>query len=164
MKISVTFKAVVFFVIALCVIIGDFNSYFSFSDELATVIFLAYIFIELLRGKIEKSDRKILTLLFVIMILGLISNVTSGIKVRLDAIIIDALWLYKVIVGYLCAYYVFKNEKDRRSFESLIKSIAILFVVISFFGAMLNLVADVGLSDGDIRYGLRSYCFIIGCC
>lgn len=162
MKISVTIKAVVFFVIAVCVIIGDINSYFSFSDELATVILLAYIFVELLRGKIEKSDRKILTLLFVIMILGLISNVTSGINVRLDAIIVDALWLYKVIVGYLCAYYVFKNEKDRRSFESLIKSIAILFVVISFFGAMLNLVADVGLSDGDIRYGLRSYCFIIG--
>lgn len=143
-------------------IIGDFNSFFSFSDELGTVIFLACILVELLRGKIEKNDRKILALLFVIMILGLISNVTSGINVSLDAIIIDALWLYKVIVGYLCAYYGFRNEKDRRSFESLIKGIAILFVVISFFGAMLNLVADVGLSDGDIRYGLRSYCYIIG--
>lgn len=161
--ISFNKRAVGLLLVYICLILGDIGMHpiFAYSDEIATIGFMAYILLYLLLGKLTNQDMLILFFLSILTILGIVSNCLSEVSVSIFAILIDILWLFKIYSGYIGIRYLLRDEKVARTFLSYMSSAAKIFIFLAFFGALLNTIMDVGLSD-DIRYGLRSYSFVIG--
>ena len=134
-------------------------TYFSYMDEISTIIFTFFV---VYKGKYKsKEDKCIMTCLWLIAAIGFISNVSSGLIHNYFAIFVDFIWLLKVYVGYVGAKLLLKNNKVRTYFIRGLYTLSTLFIVVSFACGLINLVVDIGMSDG-VRYGIRSYCFVIG--
>ena len=161
-KIERSAKAFIIFALLFFIIMGDSITFFSYADEMATLFFIWYIVIEIFLKKIEKNDLIIVILLITLSFLGFVSNMTNNLLIRKSAILVDALWLFKIFSGYIGTYYFLKDERDRIVFLKYVKVVSSTLIILSFVGAIINLFVDIGLSDGGIRYGLRAYCFIFG--
>lgn len=162
LKIPRNKKAVGLFLIYIAIIMGDFVSSLSYCDELATVFFLGVLFVIAMRKKVRQDDFVMFFCLLCIAFLGLISSVLSNINVSLKAQLIDALWLFKNYAGYLGIKYCLNRKAEQDAFLDMAVIVAKLFVVLSFVGAIINLLFETGMTDGDKRYGLRAYSFICG--
>lgn len=136
---------------------------FTYIDEFATMA-LAFDAILILYGvahtKMDRLAAMTIACLMLYAFIGVASNCTSGVSVKLKGILIDIFACVKFPVTLLASCVVF--QKRARLRDIFLGEIRVLLVVLIVFG-VLNLfvpIADFGI---DSRYGLRaSFRFVFG--
>lgn len=135
---------------------------FTYIDESATLIAIAAYTIERLRssGNNDKAGilaSRCLLCLGLVVAVGLLSNLFSGVSAAASSIAIDMFTCIKFPVALICITLVFRNKTQLlRAVEGECKA---LVAVLLFFG-VLNLFVQIGDFGVDPRYGIRSFRFI----
>lgn len=134
---------------------------FQYFDEIFTVFAFMQIFVNINKLKLDVSAFRLAKitffLLFIILVLGFLSNYVSNL-VNLNPILIDLLGIIKApIVFTYCISLI--SPQDKTSILHNLKLISMVFVLSAFICAIVNFVFDIGMSF-DVRYGLRSFTFL----
>lgn len=160
-KIIYDVKTVLVLIIYVFIVLGDFLSGFSYSDEVFSLFFIGIILFTALQGKLKIGDFKIIFCLIVMIAIGLISNASSMLIHNFFAVSVDVLWLLKIYSAYIGIQYLLNNEHQRYKAVAGLSTLSKLFLLVSFIGAVLHIFGVSGMGD-EIRYSIRAYSFIMG--
>lgn len=137
------------------------SKYFSYIDEIFTIVFIGSAVIKKLfnknkENKLKKDDKKILLFLFCLMIIGIIGNIISKYQTNYLAVAIDILSYTKFFGVYLAGLINFNIEKSERYYEIAEYFTKFLLIIISiiFIG---NQFFDWCKANQYSRYGLPIY-------
>lgn len=158
MIISVNKKAIIVLYILVSSIVCLFSERSSF-DELLGIISMLYVLTLMLLGKLSKEDVITIILLVVIILIGVCSNIYSGIERSISSIIIDIVAKIKVIFPFIAIKYFF-YEKAQISLTKILLYPAKFYIIISFFCGIISLFVDIGMYGREARYGFPGYNFI----
>lgn len=133
---------------------------FGFLAEAMTVLFLTYIILYLLQAKtLPHFMRKMGLHIFLLIVVGLVGNICSGVERPQLAIVLDILYLVKVFICFNGAYLLFCNSKDKVNTIETLAFIARIIIFVAFVCMLVGFVTDIGMTD-DVRYGIPSFKFI----
>lgn len=127
----------------------------SYLDEIIGVASMFYIFFS--RKKISRNDLITIALLFVVVVIGLASNIFSGINKSYISIVIDVVAETKLLFAFFATKY-FLTEREKQSVIDMLVPFSKLYILSSFFCSILSLFVDIGMS-GEERYGIPSFKF-----
>ncbi len=114
-----------------------FVDYISFIDELVAVIFIGIILFAR-KIKLLKTEITILSLLFLVLVLGLLSNLMTEKTIVHKAIALDALSFFKAFIAYFGTRIFFRDISWVSLYPSLKK-----LAQISFFVLLAFILADL---------------------
>jgi hypothetical protein len=146
-------KRVLILLIFTLVFLYDFLfKYISFIDELLAVITIALLFF-VKKIKLLRAEYMILRLLFLIIFLGLLSNITSEQKIVGKVIFLDLLSFVKPFVVYFGVRIFFRDISFKTVYPALKKIIqyALLVLIIIIFADYV-----FHIFPRDQRFGLTS--------
>ena len=133
---------------------------FSYIDELLAIYAVFSLLIRMVSGqKIHKDELIILALLLLLIVIGVIGNVSFGIFTNTYSIIIDIISTTKVWLSYFLV--IIQNWK-KDALDNLIQDIACIARVLVWilFGCLLiSQVVDINMSGG-VRYGIKAFKFL----
>ncbi len=109
-----------------------FVDYISFIDELVAVIFIGIILFAR-KIKLLKTEITILSLLFLVLVLGLLSNLMTEKTIVHKAIALDALSFFKAFIAYFGTRIFFRDISWVSLYPSLKKLAQISFFVLLVF-------------------------------
>ncbi len=165
-EIRFTAKEIIF---TLCSIVFFFqqylelyvSSYFSYYDEIISIIMLAVYLIKIIRKGLDSFDKYFIVLLLCFTLFGIIGNFTAKIQENWKPILIDWFLCIKIFFIFVGSFTFLKSfsytEKER-----IVKRLSYLlyiFISIAFIFAVINLFYKTSMSS-DPRYGLYSFRFI----
>lgn len=134
----------------------------SLVDEFVSILGFLIIFYKLLcnHGKIQLHiTEMILAKCFgIILVLGLVGNVTSGIERTALDILVETLNALKFFGSYLLCRHLFSKEYRQNLKKSAVRFAKIYTVVASVCWG-LSMFGNIGM-HGDTRFGIPSYSFI----
>lgn len=164
MRISISKEKILKLIIILLILdLALTNMYeifiFQYTDEIVTLISLIYIELRFLLGKYEKDDFKLIAILNLLIFIGIISNIFSGISDNKYAITMDIISLCKIYICFLMAKLISHTSKIKFRSKEFIVITSKLLIYISFIFGCINIFTDINMSNG-VRYGIRSFCFI----
>lgn len=164
MSFRINKKSLVGLIFLLLIFLGFFLSnlgielpFSSSYDEIITLILLVYIVINF--RKFNGNDKKILLCLVGIEIIGVVSNVYSGIDRKPIYIILDALAISKTFIAYVGFKNLISTDKEKQDIINVFTPIAKILLIIIFLCGTVSVFYNIGMSKGS-RYGVPSYCFI----
>ena len=137
----------------------------DYSDEMLAVVSILYLVYSFACGKVERNEKRVILLLLAVALLGLVSNVFSGIKREFFVIAVDVLEYLKAITIFMAAR-VFYRGKDFRRLAKEIMPIAKAVMIIAFACALLSQVTDIGMTihslDGKVHpvHGIKPFGFV----
>lgn len=137
----------------------------GYLDELLGVFCLFYLLCALMRGKLNRNEGCILILMFGIVLLGVLSNVFSGLVTNLFVIGVDVLEFLKAVVVFL-GFHVFYRKYDVKDLGYHLKGIAKTIIIAAFICAVISQFGDIGMTmrhaDGNIypEYGIQPFGFV----
>ncbi len=136
-------------------------AFFQYYDEvISVVVFLSYMFLVFKKGKIKKDNLILLGLALVVVFIGLISNMMSGIVRSQVALFNDIGNTFK----FLLVFVGMSEVAPKISSENVIRIVAVftkIYLLILAVCALLNLTMDIGMSS-EVRYGIPVFDFGIG--
>ncbi len=136
----------------------DIVDAFRYYDELLTVVLIVFVIWRILKNnmKIELTKYEFIMLgcLVLIVVLGFIENINSGIQ-TLPYILKDVISCTKVFLVYICLQYLSVDSQKILSFMNIF---AQLYIIIIFIFGIINLFFDIEMNMG-YRFGIRSYMF-----
>ncbi len=134
------------------------SSVLSFIDEFIVftclIVYVANILIK--RNSITKTEFAIIFFFALFIIVGLISNIISGIIRSSSAIALDIISFSKFTIISLGGFYLFKNTKNITTIFAITVKIVHLLIITGFALAITNQIVDLGMRN-EYRYGI--YCF-----
>lgn len=142
-------------------------SAFSYLDEALALLSVVYFVFEASsrerRARSAMSTRMLVfALLLILLFGGLAFNIAFGIQRSGMALIEDILSCFKFAFIYLgIGLYVELHRTHSDEVLYIIIPITKALVLIVSFCAVLNLITDIGMTDG-LRYGIREYAFLYG--
>ena len=163
MSLRINRKSIIIFVLVLLLYASliPSNPIGGYLDDIVPLFFLVFWLCSLMRK--EKSKETIIFYCLVgICLIGLISNVISGISRTLIDIVLDMYSFLKLYFVYLGTKAFFEAKK--RITETTIKyiaSFAKLFILVGFFFGVLHHLGIISMGELE-RYGHTAYAFIFG--
>ena len=134
----------------------------SYLDEAVSLFFTIWLLARMIKRKLEREDTFILVGLILFTIIGIVSNIYSKVIPFKVSIFIDAFVQWKIFVCFLGAKYIAKTDYCFQTIRYLRNASKWLLWLGAIFGVISQFV-DLGMSaDGSIRYGIRSYSFLLG--
>ena len=133
------------------------SSLFKYFDEVLALTFAICIILN--SRRLKTRHFKILVLLGFLVLLGLISNVISGIDRSIKAIFLDILYFSKLYVCLIGAVIYFSKNGGIRSLTKALATEIHIFVICGLMLACLSQSRDLGMTHG-YRYGFKSFQFI----
>ena len=134
----------------------------SYLDETVSLFFAIWLMGKMLKGKLAKEDAFILVGLILFTLIGIASNIYSKVIPFKTSILIDAFVQWKIFVCFLGAKYIAKTDYYLQTIRYLKKASKWLLWLGTIFGIISQFV-DLGMSaDGSVRYGIKSYSFLLG--
>ena len=133
------------------------SSAFRLVDEALTVFFLLAILLYF--NRIRREHVRIFILLFILFVLGLIGNATSGIARRKTAILLDMLYFSKL---YICLIGSILYFEKKGGLERITHALAVethLLTVLGLVLALMSQSVDFGMTRG-IRFGFKAFQFV----
>lgn len=127
----------------------------SYLDEIIGVGSMLYIFFS--RKKISRNDLITIALLFVVVVIGLSSNIYSGLNKSFFSIVVDVVAETKLLFAFFATKY-FLTEREKQSIIDMLVPFSKLYILSSFFCSIISLFVDIGMS-GEERYGIPSFRF-----
>lgn len=129
----------------------------NYFDEVLGIVSIMYVIWCMGLKKIEKTDSLSIFMLLVVIILGVVSNIFSGITVSGFSIIIDIIAETKFLwVFFAAKYYI--DSQTVKDVCRILKPIAILFCVVAGVLAIVSQMVDLGMST-SVRYGIKGFRF-----
>lgn len=145
-------SAAIFLVIITLELVNN-GGYF---DEIIGI--LSAFYLVLFRTRIERQDIYTLMVLGIVVVIGFISNLVSGISHDYFSIGIDIVAETKLLFAYFAMKY-FLNDEEKKATINMLVPLAKLFTIITFICSIISLFTDIGMSGAE-RYGIRSFNFI----
>lgn len=139
----------------------DFMKYW---DELLFLLLILWYGMNLIQkvhyNKLDKADIKILMCFVGITVIGILGNIIFGYAYSIGSIIRDIFGFAKFPLTYI----VFRELHYDTAVALIVKKYSISFLklitVIIFTLGIVSLFQDIGLSQDEIRFGVRPYQFL----
>lgn len=142
----------------------NMNPIFKNTDEIISTIFFIRFIITKIKApnnlKLVKEEVIIFILLVLMLFLGVMGNVLSGVNQVINAILIDIGNFFKffmVYLGVISYVYLIRRNVMLRILSTQVK----VYTVITLIFGVVNLFIDISMTY-DVRYGIRSFQFIHG--
>lgn len=155
-KKSYSIKSFIFVFAVISIMVMELIMGGSYLDEIYGVLSIAYIF--LCRKNLKRHDIITLTLLFFVILIGLISNYFSKLTSDITPILVDIVASVKVITTFFASKYFLNNEQKKQIIELLVP-ISKIFIIAAFVCSILSQFVDIGMTYGS-RFGIESFDFI----
>ena len=134
----------------------------GYLDDIVPLVFFVFWIQYLVKNKKKSRERIIFLCLIIICILGMISNITSGIHRSISDIVLDMFSFLKMFFVYLGTKALFDNrQKTIGTAVSILATFSKLFLLVGFFFGILHHLGIVSLGEQE-RYGFRAYAFVFG--
>ena len=158
MKLKISKNKILAIMIILFPICSLLNGALSYYDEFIGLVGIVYLLFLVLNKKLKHEDKRICVLLFFITMLGVFSNILSGLINQIFPIVIDILWLWKPFSAYLFFKY-FIDSSNGSEFENIITPIAKFFVIMCFILSIIGQFVNVGVMSGNLYGGIKKFGF-----
>lgn len=138
----------------------------SFIDELCTAVLLFLALKDYLGqnrfARARTHVGRILLASALFLAVGAAGTLVNRFQLNAYPILIDAFTSGKGLFCFAAVLYLARSRESRASdFVNIVVAECKLLTLVLFFGAVVNLVADVGFGgEGRARYGLRPFAFI----
>lgn len=141
----------------VCNFIGGIANYY---DEILGLVGLIYLLNKAIRRRIDKLERSIASILFVITIIGLVSNFSAGLVSNIFAVLVDVLWLWKLYAIFL----LFRNYAKSLRINDVLKRLCSFSKCCIIVVSLLSIVGqfvEIGVIDNTKNsiMGLKAYGF-----
>lgn len=155
-------KEIIYLIILFLMVFYSFgvnylSKYFSYIDDIFTVGFIFWAIIKSHNNKkLNKYEKCMILLNFVLLCIGLIGNIISGYQTDYKSIIVDIISCLKWFGIYLAGLVIFKDKYGDRYYkiaDSFVKFILIIMLIIF----LCNQIFHFGLGREYTRYGLPIY-------
>lgn len=147
------------FVIILFPICNLIGRSFGYYDEIVGIICFLYIWLKMLSNYLHPKLRGIVLILSFLSIIGVISNIISGINKNIFAIAVDALWLWKTFACFIMASQIFMNtdicDRTINILYQPAKVVIYILALLSIIGQFIN----IGVTSQSTILGLKSFRF-----
>lgn len=130
----------------------------SYFDEALCLVAMGYLLYAALLDRISRFDSVSLFILITVVLIGLLSNVLSGIAVPWSSVAIDVIAETKVLWIYFAAKY-YLSSGTIKHLVRMLSPVAKTYIVLSFVFSLLSQVVNTGMTGSD-RYGLNGFKFI----
>lgn len=124
-------------------------------DEISTILLALAALLAIAKEPLIGALRP-LCIGVVVIGIGLLGNLLFGVQHSLQAILIDIFTCIKYPIAALAAFAVLRERKAMLDLILLECKVLLLIMVVC---AALNLFSDIGMGS-EIRFGIRSFCFI----
>ncbi len=128
----------------------------GYADEFLGIACAVYLLF--FRRMLDRHDAITITLIFGVIIIGLISNIVSGLTSSISDIGIDVVAETKLLFAFFAVKY-FLSNKEKMAVINMLVPVAKLYTIAAFGCSLISLVTDIGMS-GSMRYGIRSFKFV----
>lgn len=135
------------------------GSFWGYIDELVTLFGAVVIVLSLMQHKYRRTDRTIILLSVVVLIIGLAGNAIFKYRTNIALIGLDIIATYKGIIYYLTFKAFSFNTQQVKSIVKATFDLFFVLLIIMFPLACLNLLVDFGMGS-EYVYGLRSFAFV----
>lgn len=127
-------------------------------DEILTILSFLYCLYLSFKSKLFRTDAIIIISSFILIAIGVISNISSKITSDILSICIDIIALLKIMVPFIAARYLAIQDKNKNIIKYLL-AISKLFIISAFICGTISLFTDIGMA-GTKRYGIPAFYFI----
>ena len=130
----------------------------SYVDEVVAIISMIYLAIMAIRNKTQKIDIKFFALIFVLVVIGLISNVNSNILKSKFYILVDVLSSIKCFAVFL-GIKLYSSTKSVKEFSKMMLILVKVYVITITLMGIVSFFVNTGMYGG-LRFGIPAYRFI----
>ncbi len=148
--------AVLIILFPICNLIGGSFGYY---DEILGICGFCYLWTKFISNQLHPKLRGIVILLSIVSLIGVISNITSGICKNIFTIAVDALWLWKTFACFILASQIFKNNKISDSIVRVLYRPAKWMIYILAGLSIVGQVVNIGVTSQSAILGLKSFRF-----
>lgn len=158
-----TAKELIFDIAAVLLIfqiyLQEYISIVRYIDEIVAVGCLLFIFVVVLRGRMEKSQIYMALPMVLVLFIGLIGNFYAGAQTAALPIVTDVGNTFKVFVTYIGSSLLLRTINDK---SRIIRWLAfwVRGLVLVMFVCMVLHEAGIYTMGEDVRYGLKSFMFL----
>lgn len=135
--------------------LGGGRSYF---DEALCLVAMLYVLLLALRHRLLRDDVVSVMILSLVIVIGVISNLFSGISVSSFAILVDIIAETKILWIFFAAKY-FVDQQARETLIKILTPISKVFIISAFAFSILSQFVNTGMT-GTARYGIKGFRFI----
>ena len=135
-------------------IIQEYISIFEYFDELFSIMFIPLFILFSNKSEINKSDFKIVVLLYLLTTVGIVSNLLYRYQ-SMEAVLKDILIVNKFIFSIYASKLLFKNFKLEKYNTKINRHCKIVIIIFSIL-AVLDYILDIFNTTQYGRYGLNS--------
>ena len=133
----------------------------SLFDEVLVVFLLILYIIRLTNTKrINKNNLRIIILLMLLILVGIMGNRIHRYQLNYKPIILDIFSTCKVFIMCVTANSFMNSNIKKERIIHILATITRIIVLIATVCCLISLVKNIGMSKGEIRYGIRSFSFI----
>ena len=134
---------------------------FYYCDELYSVLFAGIIVFTLFNSKKKrnlKKIKKILLMCFIMLIIGIFSNLRYGMQPNIIAVLLDIVANFKFPLC-LIGYYLIIDKDIAKDIIKFFHPLSKAFIIISFLCSIISIFLDIGMR-GQFRFGIWGYEFL----
>lgn len=140
----------------ICKLIGGFfNNY----DEIIGLASFVYIWFHFFKNKLNKINTMIVVSLTIVTIIGVVSNIVSGIILKPFPIIIDILWLWKTFACFIFFSQVCLNDCIREEVIKVLSKAAKFVIILLFATSLIGQLINIGVTGNPMFFGLKQFNF-----
>lgn len=133
--------------------------YASYFDDIVAAIFSIPFFGGLINKTYDKKDVKVAAFLLGIILIGLLSNLISGLVMKPSYWLNDGFSFLRMFMVYFGTLGLLNNKKTRaKRTVNILGKLSSLFIVVAFIFGVLNYLGIVNMYN-SIRYGIKNYYF-----
>ncbi len=150
-------RAVIVLTILALLIFFEVRGGRSYFDEILCVIAVLYVAARVIEKRVDKEDLWCLSVMAIVIVLGVLSNIVSGLSRTIFPIFVDIVAETKVIwIFFAAKYYI--DDDTRESLVKMITPFSKLFLISAFLFSILSQFWDLGMA-GELRFGIKSFHF-----
>lgn len=150
------------FLFTLLLLENIFEEVVPFLNYLDEVVALASILLILrfviTKKRINVDLLRIINTVFILILIGLLSNLIFRVQKNEIAILKDVIAISKFFAVYICGEIYYPNGISKKK-NRYVEIISETFITVVFTFGVINLFHPIGM-DAGIRYGIRTYQFL----
>lgn len=165
MKLIITPRTMLYLVIYIMLIFAEplekFSPVFVYVDDMVGLIGWGILILLVIfnRGKVNLYYKKVIIILFIILCIGMVSNIVSGIERSITDILTDVLHLIKFMGAFILADYLTSEKNERVNYIEAIEGITKITIIVAIIFWILHFIFNIGMSS-EVRFGIKDYKFI----
>lgn len=131
-----------------------------FDEILSVAVFGLYIYQTLKKGRLGKTEAKMMLWLVILLVTGLISNKTAGCGQPAAAVLTDMLSNLKLYLFFIPLIKMDLPKEEKLKLSDRLNKVIRWLILIMFCCALVSQVVDIGMTD-EVRYGIKSFKFLL---